>query len=179
MIPCICYNYDLYAKIYAKLNDHDGAYSYLNKANALKEVLFNEKLARSLSDIQMAEEEKNIKELEIAQSMIHEHNQQLCNINDQLDELVKAKTAELGITNKKLKEAIKEYATFIYKTSHDIRGPLARLMGICNIALVEIKHKNAIHYFEMLNTNAKHLNNTLTRLLTVIDIKNNEIENGI
>jgi signal transduction histidine kinase len=91
---------------------------------------------------------ENIKELEIAHLLINSQNQKLCNINEHLDELVKEKTKELISTNEKLYSALKELDTFIYKTSHDIRGPLARLMGLCNIALLDIKHKKSVEFLK-------------------------------
>jgi light-regulated signal transduction histidine kinase (bacteriophytochrome) len=50
-------------------------------------------------------------------------------MNKRLDKLVKAKTEELSATNRELEKALTELDTFIYKTSHDIKGPLARLLG--------------------------------------------------
>jgi hypothetical protein len=39
---------------------------------------------------------------------------------------------------------------------------------------MDVKHKQAREYFNMLNVTANYLNSTLTRLLTIIEIKNVE-----
>lgn len=242
--------YGLYAQIYSRWKDYEGAYSYLVKANNLKETLFHEKLNKDLALVQMAEEEAKyqeallLKDLEIketkarstmltiilvltgaiciliykryehkkkigkhlndkniqitkqnqeiedqkkvlevkneelikAKELITEQNERLSKVNVKLDKSVQAKTAQLIIINEELEKALKELDTFIYKTSHDIRGPLARLMGLCNVALIDVQDKKSLEYFEMLNATANYLNSTLVRLLTIVGIKNSDFE---
>lgn len=244
-------NYELYSKIHDKLGEYEKAFNYQNKFIDLKNYLFNEKLARSLTNIQMEiEEEKaqevlamkdlelnenraktsflftifiltlalvalfytmyksknrlydklqdrnneilsqkkeiesqkeslvrNNVELEKAQQVIKEQNDVLNVINVQLESIVKSRTKELKATNVELEMALKELDTFIYKTSHDIRGPLARLMGLCNVALMDVEDSKSLDYFKMLNGTANYLNSMLARLSTVSDIKNMELKN--
>ncbi len=243
-------NFELYAKIFDKLGDYEKAYRYQNKYIDLKNYLFNEKLAKNLSNIQMEIEEekkqqalarkdmeisenkakttflftifiltlalvalfysmyksknrlnaklqdsndeilsqkieienqkeslvKNNLELEKAQQVIKEQNDVLNEINAQLESIVKSRTKELKTTNSELEIALKELDSFIYKTSHDIRGPLARLMGLCNVALMDVEDEKSLNYFEMLNGTANYLNSMLARLSTVSDIKNMELK---
>ncbi|UII28107.1 sensor histidine kinase [Fulvivirga maritima] len=72
--------------------------------------------------------------------------------------------------NKELERSYEELDTFIYKTAHDIKGPLARLMGLSNLALMEIKEKKARAYFDMFYKDTKYLNKILSRLSSVHDI---------
>lgn len=86
-------------------------------------------------------------------------------LNADLDKKVKEKTASLQKVNEELDN-------FIYKTSHDIRGPLASLKGICNLALMEVKDPASIEYLKKLDETADKLNKILTRLLIVNRINN-------
>ncbi len=84
---------------------------------------------------------------------------------------------------KKLEEAlnnsIKELDTFVYRASHDLRGPIASLIGLTNLAKVEIKDENAQKYLKMITENSNKLNNILTTLLEVTKIKYIDIEVGV
>ncbi len=86
-------------------------------------------------------------------------------LNADLDKKVKEKTASLQKVNEELDN-------FIYKTSHDIRGPLASLKGICNLAIMETKDATTLDYLKKLDETADKLNKILTRLVIVNQINN-------
>jgi signal transduction histidine kinase len=118
-------------------------------------------------------------ELSVAKSVIENQNMRLQNINRELDAKVKEKTADLVKANEDLDKANKslskvndELDNFIYKTSHDIRGPLASLKGICSVALMDVKDPLALDYFNKLDISSGRLNVILTRLLIVNQINN-------
>ena len=73
-------------------------------------------------------------------------------------------------TFRELKDANQELDTFLYKSSHDLRGPIARMQGIINLGLLESGDKEAGLYFNMLNKVTDELNNLLLRLLMVHNI---------
>ena len=58
------------------------------------------------------------------------------------------KTIDLARVNQSLKQVNDELDNFIYKTSHDIRGPLASLKGMCNVALMDVKDPIALEYLK-------------------------------
>lgn len=113
--------------------------------------------------------EKNIA-LEKAHVLIEEQNRQLEQYNEQLQQTVDERTHELELRNYELKMANLELDNFIYKSSHDIKGPLATLMGVCNVALIDVKEEKAREYLTMLSQTAIGLNDILSRLKTVSDI---------
>ncbi len=86
--------------------------------------------------------------------------QELEALNRDLDNKVKEKTASLEKLNREMEH-------FIYKTSHDIRGPLATLKGVTSVALMDVKDPMAIDYFQRLDITATKLNRVLSRLLIV------------
>jgi signal transduction histidine kinase len=112
-----------------------------------------------------------------AKGVIETQNQRLQNINRELDAKVKEKTADLQKANEDLDKANKalvrvndELDNFIYKTSHDIRGPLASLKGICSVALMDVQDPLALDYLTKLDISSGRLNVILTRLLIVNQI---------
>jgi signal transduction histidine kinase len=114
-----------------------------------------------------------------AKGIIETQNLRLQNINRELDGKVKEKTADLLRTNAELDTANQslsrvndELDNFIYKTSHDIRGPLASLKGICSVALMDVKDPLALDYLKKLDVSSGRLNVILTRLLIVNQINN-------
>ncbi|MDW8331796.1 MAG: tetratricopeptide repeat-containing sensor histidine kinase, partial [Cyclobacteriaceae bacterium] len=86
--------------------------------------------------------------------------QELEDLNRDLDKKVKEKTASLEKVNREMEH-------FIYKTSHDIRGPLATLKGVTGVALIDVKDPKAIEYFQRLDATATKLNRVLSRLLII------------
>ena len=77
--------------------------------------------------------------------------------------------------NKALLKSNQELDAFIYKTAHDIRGPLARLMGLCSIAQLDVTDNTALEYLDKLNTNANNLNFILARLTKVYEISSLQV----
>ena len=79
-------------------------------------------------------------------------------------------------TFKELKSANEELDTFLYKSSHDLRGPLARMQGIINLGLLESTDPQAIQYFNMLKKVTDELNTLLLRLMSVHNINQHEFK---
>ncbi len=90
--------------------------------------------------------------------------------NARLEERVDARTKELNDTIETLAKVNGELDNFIYKTSHDIRGPLASLKGICNVAIMDVRDDVALNYLQKLDVTAERLNTILTRLLIINQI---------
>ncbi|QSE96966.1 tetratricopeptide repeat protein [Fulvivirga lutea] len=119
-------------------------------------------------------EEKN-SALERAQALIKAQNEKLEEYNKRLKSSVEEKSDLLKEKNDQLMLANIELDNFIYKSSHDIKGPLATLLGMCHVALLDIKEKKASEYFQKLYSSALDLNAILTRLKTISEISNLEL----
>jgi signal transduction histidine kinase len=102
-----------------------------------------------------------------ANSVIEHQHQKLQTHADQLQSEVDKATWQLQQVNASLTKANEEMDHLIYKTSHDIRGPLASLKGVCNVALLDIKDTQALEYIHKLNDTAILLDRILTRLQIV------------
>lgn len=122
---------------------------------------------------------RNIKrvnaKLSEAKEVIQAQNKELENKNRDLDHQVEKKTADLARANNSLKQVNDELDNFIYKTSHDIRGPLASLKGMCNVALMDVTDPIALEYLRKLDATAERLNSILTRLVIINQINNSKL----
>jgi signal transduction histidine kinase len=106
-------------------------------------------------------------ELANAKVKIEEQNRMLAVQNKELDARVKLRTAELSKSNKMLTEVNSELDNFLYKTSHDIRGPLVTLKGLCNLALIEAKEPSLRDILDKLDGQSDKMAKILNRLTAV------------
>ncbi|MFQ5335016.1 MAG: histidine kinase N-terminal 7TM domain-containing protein, partial [Flavobacteriales bacterium] len=80
---------------------------------------------------------------------------------------------ELG---KKLDQKIRDLNMFIYRASHDLKAPLASIMGLNNLAKKEVKDLEARKYLEMINTSTQRLDITLKELSDLANITQGKIQ---
>ena len=152
----------------------------LMRKNRAKNELLMERNTEILSQKEEIETQKEVlvennKELERAKDLIEEQKRELEELNKELSKTVDKRTSELKQVNEELRVTNLELDNLIYKSSHDIRGPLVRLMGVCNLALMEVKEEKAIEFFKMLDKAAKRLNNTVDKLKIVSELSRKQI----
>lgn len=153
-------------------------YAYRNNKNINKLLAErNQKILSQKNEIEDQKEEliQNNHQLQKAQRIIQDQNDKLETLNAKLKTKVDRRTQQLELANRDLKRANLELDNFIYKSSHDIRGPLATLMGICNVALMEVENEKSKNYFLMLKQTSDNLNAILNRLKTISDINSHVI----
>lgn len=63
--------------------------------------------------------------------------------------------------------ANKELDNFIYKTSHDVKGPIARIEGLINLGIIEAQEEVSKQYFTMLKQVSADFNIVLSRLFRI------------
>jgi PAS domain S-box-containing protein len=69
-----------------------------------------------------------------------------------------------------------ELDTFIYRASHDLRGPIATLMGLNQIVRYEVTDPAAIGYFDLYNSQIVRLHNITVSLIELTKIKDRTCE---
>lgn len=69
-----------------------------------------------------------------------------------------------------------ELDTFVYRASHDLRGPIATLMGLKNLVNYEVKEEPALRLFDMYNSQVQRLNTITLTLIELTKIKEREFK---
>jgi signal transduction histidine kinase len=118
-----------------------------------------------------AEIQDNNQKLENARGIIEEQNNTLRKINNELEVKVDERTRQLTQAYVDLLTVNQDLDTLIYRASHDIKGPLATLIGLCNIAMLDVKEQAALDYFNKVESTARSMDRILMRLLSINDIR--------
>lgn len=106
-----------------------------------------------------------------AKKIIQTQNTKLLSIARNLDQQVQKRTAELSVSNNLLLEKNKELDDFIYKSAHDLRGPIARFKGLSQLIQLEYQQGNDIDsHLIHLHESANHMDHMLRRLSNVYEI---------
>ena len=120
-------------------------------------------------------EEKN-EEIRIQGELIQINNEKLeeaKNIievrNKSLDRQVKKRTHDLLKANRDLE-------TFLYRSSHDVQGPLATLKGLCTLAQYDVKDPASLPLLGMINQAAYQLSDRVRSINAVYLIKSKKLK---
>jgi signal transduction histidine kinase len=76
----------------------------------------------------------------------------------------------------KLRKTNRELDSFLYSTSHDLRAPLASVLGIANIAKYEVNDEKALQLFSMIENRAKKLDAVIGDILNLARSKKMELK---
>jgi PAS domain S-box-containing protein len=82
---------------------------------------------------------------------------------------------ERKLAEENLRAVNKELETFIYKATHDLRGPLASIIGTITLGEKEIEDSEVKLLFDMIGVSARKLDNTLVGLVQSMNIKDTKI----
>lgn len=100
----------------------------------------------------------------------------------ELEALVQKKTQdihlkleELNRKDEKLNAATMELSGFMYKASHDLRGPLNTMQGLTHLAYNETKEDATRRYLHLLKKTQHKLDSVLSHLLTIVQVKNQDL----
>lgn len=128
--------------------------------------------------------DSNITDRKLAEEKIRQ-------MNAELESLVAARTRELAEANaslqvenaehiktaERLKVINSELDTFVYRASHDLKGPLASLMGLINIAGMELSENQvAARYLGLMDKASKRLDGILIDLIEATQVKQRQVE---
>jgi signal transduction histidine kinase len=80
----------------------------------------------------------------------------------------KEKTEEVELKNAELD-------TFVYKVSHDLKGPISSLLGLNEVVKIEINDQDSIRYFDMYHSQIQRLHGILLDFISLTQIKKKEL----
>lgn len=93
-------------------------------------------------------------------------------IKDQANHLLEQKVEE---RTRELKERNNQLDIFVYKASHDIKGPLKSMIGLTNLALTDVEDPVAKEYFEYMRATSARLDYMVSELLRMGKVKDLEV----
>lgn len=99
---------------------------------------------------------------------------------DEFNEVHRYMTISYPVTDRKRAELRsekihQELMTFMYKASHNLRGPVATLSGLLNVAAIEVKEAYSLDYIRMLDERTRHLEFVLNELIAITKIKQEDL----
>jgi signal transduction histidine kinase len=83
---------------------------------------------------------------------------------------------ELSLKKAQIEDHNHQLELFVYKASHDIKGPLRSIMGLTQIGLNDVKDSVALEYFGHIFKSTRRLDNLLMDLLKLTKVKQAEVE---
>jgi signal transduction histidine kinase len=107
-----------------------------------------------------------------ANRLISEQQEKLFASNQSLEETVKEKSAALIRTNQELIRHNNELRQFSYTISHNLRGPVARLLGLTDLMSKPISDEEYREIASMIQRSGHELDEVLRDLSLIIDIRN-------
>ena len=84
--------------------------------------------------------------------------------------------SEINRQKEAVEEKNKELDVFVYKASHDIKGPLKSIIGLTTIGMSDPKTQDGKTYFDMILKNTKRLDVILADLLMVTKVKQTKVQ---
>ncbi len=123
------------------------------------------KARTNLVETQKIEIKDKNRKLEQAYEEVSSTNDELHRVNLNLEKLVENRTTELTHTIKRLTETDKGLDTFLYRSSHDLRGPIATILGLAHLGITQHNEDESKLYF----TNIEKTSTRMLRLLKRLD----------
>ncbi len=95
-------------------------------------------------------------------------------MNKELEQMVEKRTELIAVQNKQLEERSEELNLFLYSASHDLKGPLKTIEGLCNIGITdtEISHPEI---YGLIKKKLKNLESNISDLNLVTKLKNENL----
>lgn len=131
----------------------------LTEANQALQVL-NRQIAEQKEELQSQAEE------------LVESNATILSLNEQLNSDIAVKKDELVKTNDELVKHNNELLQFSFTVSHNLRGPVARMLGLMNLISISNEPTEKTNYIELLQRSTIELDTILRDLNLIIDTRN-------
>ena len=114
-------------------------------------------------------------ELSEARASLDIANKELQTMNVSLEKIVKERTQKIEDSNADLRQILEELDMFLYSSYHDLKGPVSRLMGLANLAKLEVKENVAHFYLDKFIDNIREMQILMKKLNNVHHINVKDI----
>jgi len=111
-------------------------------------------------------------EIQSQANELAESHKSVSDINRDLERIVAEKTLELRNTNEELAKHNNELLQFSYTVSHNLRGPVARLLGLSTIVQTEKDAEQARQWISLIHKTANDLDLIIKDLSKIMDLRN-------
>ncbi|MGB0522252.1 MAG: ligand-binding sensor domain-containing protein [Flammeovirgaceae bacterium] len=159
----------------------------LLRAKSKLEKVVQERMAESIAQNKLLNQQKEEIErqrddiqrknrwLEEAHQTIEQKNSELLAVNHELEEKVSTRTAELDQALIELQRYNAELDYFIYRAAHDLRGPIARIMGLANLIRMKNTDEEINLFVDRMDLTLNEMGNMLSRLMETLELKSNKV----
>ena len=140
--------------------------------NASRAILAQKKEIEKQRDLLV---DKN-KLIELAKSELDAKNEELTSMNAHLEDLVRERTSKIWKMNEDLSKANEELDLFIYRASHDLKGPVSRLLGLS--VLVKMDQTGTVNqdYTGIIERSAGEMNRVIQKLTNIHHINKRRLQ---
>jgi signal transduction histidine kinase len=102
---------------------------------------------------------------------VKERTEQLFNANEELKSMLETNKHQTKI----IEDKNAELDAFFYRISHDLKGPIASLLGLSELAKMEVKDESARGYLEKQHSQVERLNNIITGLINLTQLNHADL----
>ncbi|MBT1689979.1 sensor histidine kinase [Dawidia soli] len=137
----------------------------VNYRSFKREKKLNQNIAEQKEEIRIQAEELAVSNAMLIRlnNEIAEQKEEITQINQQQEETIQLRTAELT-------QAYKELDTFFYRASHDFRRPVTTFLGLVQVARITVQDPPVLELFERVQQTAHHLDRMLVKLQSISDV---------
>jgi signal transduction histidine kinase len=139
--------------------------SIVEQADKLREA--HKELKKLYTEVSEQKEE-----IQLQADTLAESNRTISDVNRNLEKVVEEKTAQLTRTNNELIKYNNELLQFSYAVSHNLRGPVARLLGLTELAKHEQQLIETAQLVDFIGQTASELDMIINDLSKILELRN-------
>jgi len=136
------------------------------QVQAMKLLEVNQELNRLYSEVSEQNEE-----IQAQAQILSETNKNTVELNRNLERLIAEKTEELRRTNEELVKHNNELLQFSYTVSHNLRGPVARLLGLTSLMYAEKDLTQAQQWVTLIGKTTGELDLIIKDLSKILELR--------
>jgi signal transduction histidine kinase len=106
------------------------------------------------------------------EAKVLERTEELSRANEELHSTLETNKLQTKI----IEEKNAELDAFFYRVSHDLKGPIASMLGLSFLAKVEVKDANALAYFDKQHDQVERLNTIIRGLIDITKLNNTDLQ---